>query len=149
LERSSWFPQPTNGFASFDVPNPAPRTKPRWEGSHLPTTNRLDDLSVVLLGIEPASFSQRTVDGLTILSTESVPKIMLFENDLPARNWTAADFFMTRDEEGRVSASDAHFSPLEPRLFRFELVKTLPPEPSDSLRITNVTFPDNAGGAFP
>lgn len=133
---------------TFVVPNPAPHSKPRWNPAHLPMTNQLDDLTVVLSEVARISAGRRTFDnGETDNEPASRAKLKFFEHGAPSTNWRLSpdlDGFTIADEEGHVLLGfDGYYSPKEPRKMRFELVHFFPSRPEDILTFTNVTVPDS------
>ncbi len=143
-----WFPPFTNYTADFDVANPAPRVAPKWTAARLPITNQIDDLTLIIEGIDPAPMSWQTMGGVTRSIPKSRPVIRVLEHGESSRNWSLAGF-TTEDQEGNVAVDSGQFSPREPRKFVFQLLHVFPAEPGDSVSFRDVPIGEHANARAP
>ncbi len=124
--------------AEFVVPNPAPRSRPRWTPSRPPMTNQLNDLTIVLRKVPLATPGSSSLGA----SPNNWSGLDVFENNSRSKNWRVLGFTI-QDEEGNVLTWGGRISPLEPRKFRFELTRNSPTSPADVLSFRDVAVSTN------
>jgi hypothetical protein len=129
----------TNFSSTFVVRNPAPHRKTQWTAQPFPLTNRVDDLTVELLAIEPGSPHEFVLYGrLGRINHGTRARLRVLQDGVPTSAWRVTGVTVA-DEEGSVFVPraldfpdagtigfDGGLSPREIRKFRFELNRAPP-----------------------